>query len=256
MTEEAFNLVSKLIEEEGVGSSRLGGVGPGVVGLRMPVSAVPAHHHPHQRMHEQSGGIVLNLSDLSRNATGSSSVNINANLPNVSVSNSSVPIAIPPLVPPPVVSPAPSSPDVWFYRDPQGSVQGPFTTQEMGLWYTQGYFSGKLLLRRECDKLFITLGEMGKIYGRNPFVPIPDSPIPPPLQVSYSSKHTKMSHSKANVNYITLNNKLCTQDPNTSALDFPRSDGNQIQAQLQRQQQLLQQQNLLREQQQAQFMMK
>lgn len=44
------------------------------------------------------------------------------------------------------------------------------------------------------------------------------------------------------------------QDPNASALEFPRGDGN-VQAQLQRQRQQLMQQNLLREQQQ-QIMMK
>jgi hypothetical protein len=83
----------------------------------------------------------------------------------------------------------PGSQDIWFYRDPQGNVQGPFATTEMQLWLTQGYFSGGLLLRRECDRLFITLSEMGKLYGRNPFAVMHESPAPPPLQVSRESRY-------------------------------------------------------------------
>jgi len=76
------------------------------------------------------------------------------------------------------------SPDIWLYRDPQGNVQGPFASAEMSLWLNQGYFSGGLYLRRECDQVFITLSEMGKLYGRNPFVNLPDTITPPPLQVN------------------------------------------------------------------------
>ena len=41
-----------------------------------------------------------------------------------------------------------ASMDTWLYRDPQGSVQGPFATHEMAQWYSQGYFSGGLLLSK------------------------------------------------------------------------------------------------------------
>lgn len=49
--------------------------------------------------------------------------------------------------------------------------------------FFQGYFSANLLLRRECDKVFVTLLEMGKFYGRNPFAIHHDSPPPPPILV-------------------------------------------------------------------------
>lgn len=89
---------------------------------------------------------------------------------------------------PPPVQP---SKDIWFYRDPQGNVQGPFASTEMSLWLNQGYFSSGLFLRRECDKLFVTLGEMGKLYGRNPFTSLPDVISPPPLQVFLLSKRKR-----------------------------------------------------------------
>ena len=147
MIEAADSLVSKLIEEDGRGHS---------------VQSVSQSHHRHM-----SQQVPL--------------PNDSAVLP--------PPAPVIPQVPPPhqqapVHTQHSGSPDIWFYRDPQGNVQGPFATTEMQLWLTQGYFSGGLLLRRECDRIFISLSEMGKLYGRNPFSAIQDTPTPPPLQVS------------------------------------------------------------------------
>ncbi|KAG5261309.1 hypothetical protein AALO_G00302450 [Alosa alosa] len=36
----------------------------------------------------------------------------------------------------------------WFYKDPQGEIQGPFTTVEMCEWFQAGYFSMTLLVKR------------------------------------------------------------------------------------------------------------
>lgn len=55
--------------------------------------------------------------------------------------------------------------NMWFYRDPQSKVQGPFSSLEMLEWCKAGYFSEGLLVRRICDILFRPLGEMIKLCG-------------------------------------------------------------------------------------------
>lgn len=62
-------------------------------------------------------------------------------------------------------------------RDPQGEVQGPFTTAEMSEWFNSGYFTMALSVRRACDERYAQLGELTKMWGRLPFMPGP--PIPP-----------------------------------------------------------------------------
>ncbi|XP_054009524.1 GRB10-interacting GYF protein 2-like isoform X4 [Hylaeus anthracinus] len=59
----------------------------------------------------------------------------------------------------------------WFYRDPQGEVQGPFLASEMAEWCKAGYFTAGLMVRRTCDDRYTTLGELMKICGRIPFTP-------------------------------------------------------------------------------------
>uniref|UniRef100_A0A8C1BQE3 GRB10 interacting GYF protein 1b n=1 Tax=Cyprinus carpio carpio TaxID=630221 RepID=A0A8C1BQE3_CYPCA len=66
----------------------------------------------------------------------------------------------------------------WFYKDPQGEIQGPFTTVEMCEWFQAGYFTMNLLVKRGCDEGFQPLGEVIKMWGRVPFSP---GPSPPPL---------------------------------------------------------------------------
>lgn len=109
----------------------------------------------------------------------------------------------------------------WFYKDPQGEIQGetegafmcsrlmkitraafsnhssappecprrsacalsgPFSNQEMTEWFQAGYFTMSLLVKRGCDEIFQPLGEIMKIWGRVPFTP---GPAPPPLQVHF-----------------------------------------------------------------------
>ncbi|XP_031629871.1 GIGYF family protein CG11148 isoform X2 [Contarinia nasturtii] len=75
--------------------------------------------------------------------------------------------------------------DRWFYRDPQGKVQGPFTATEMLEWYRAGYFDETLNVRRVCDPQFIELGDLLKACsGSIPFISMPAPPpiIPPLLQ--------------------------------------------------------------------------
>lgn len=59
----------------------------------------------------------------------------------------------------------------WFYLDPQGDTQGPFTAQDMSEWYKAGYFQESLMVRRSNDGAFIPLGQLVKVYGRTaPFM--------------------------------------------------------------------------------------
>ncbi|KYM75908.1 hypothetical protein ALC53_13621 [Atta colombica] len=74
------------------------------------------------------------------------------------------------------------NPEKWFYRDPQGEVQGPFLASEMAEWYKAGYFTTGLFVRRTCDERYVTLGDLIKMFGRVPFTPGP--PIPPLKQLA------------------------------------------------------------------------
>ncbi|KAL8187572.1 UNVERIFIED_CONTAM: GRB10-interacting GYF protein 2, partial [Gekko kuhli] len=65
----------------------------------------------------------------------------------------------------------------WYYKDPQGEIQGPFSNQEMTEWFQAGYFTMSLLVKRACDETFQPLGDIMKMWGRVPFAP---GPAPPP----------------------------------------------------------------------------
>lgn len=67
----------------------------------------------------------------------------------------------------------------WSYTDPQGKVQGPFTNSEMADWFSHGYFTMGLLVKRTTDDAFQPLGEVIKQWGRVPFIP---GPQPPPFK--------------------------------------------------------------------------
>lgn len=84
----------------------------------------------------------------------------------------------------------------WFYKDPQGEIQGPFTTQEMAEWFQAGYFSMSLLVKRGCDEGFQPLGEVIKMWGRVPFAP---GPSPPPLLGNMDQERLKKQQELAAV---------------------------------------------------------
>jgi hypothetical protein len=48
----------------------------------------------------------------------------------------------------------------WFYRDPQGQEQGPFSNEEMVEWFHHGYFTMQLSVRRQCDGVYLSLGTL------------------------------------------------------------------------------------------------
>ncbi|XP_017754978.1 PREDICTED: PERQ amino acid-rich with GYF domain-containing protein 2 isoform X2 [Eufriesea mexicana] len=77
----------------------------------------------------------------------------------------------------PSTVPSTNGQEKWFYRDPQGEVQGPFLASEMAEWCKAGYFTAGLMVRRTCDERYTTLGDLIKMCGRIPFTPGP--PISP-----------------------------------------------------------------------------
>ncbi|KAH8325448.1 hypothetical protein KR074_003059 [Drosophila pseudoananassae] len=60
--------------------------------------------------------------------------------------------------------------ELWFYRDPQANVQGPFSAVEMTEWYRAGYFNENLFVRRFTDNRFRPLGDLIDVcHGNMPF---------------------------------------------------------------------------------------
>lgn len=69
----------------------------------------------------------------------------------------------------------------WFYRDPQGTVQGPFEAQEMQEWYKAGFFAPTLLIRREDESQFEPLIVLIRRLGTD------DEPFLTPFPSSHST---------------------------------------------------------------------
>uniref|UniRef100_A0A8C4DDX5 GYF domain-containing protein n=1 Tax=Dicentrarchus labrax TaxID=13489 RepID=A0A8C4DDX5_DICLA len=89
----------------------------------------------------------------------------------------------------------------WFYKDPQGEIQGPFSNQEMTEWFQAGYFTMSLLVKRGCDEIFQPLGDIMKIWGRVPFAP---GPAPPPLQGDGDQERLKRQQELTALNLYQL----------------------------------------------------
>ena len=66
----------------------------------------------------------------------------------------------------------------WYYRDPQGTVQGPFTTKEMSDWFDAGYFQSNLPIRCETGP-FTPLSTMFPNHD-TAFTFIPELALPAP----------------------------------------------------------------------------
>lgn len=99
----------------------------------------------------------------------------------------------------------------WFYRDPQGEVQGPFSSQEMYEWFASGYFSIDLLVRRGCDERFSQLGELAKIWERVPFI---QGKNPPPIRSAPFSQNVNLFNSEP----INMNPQA--MQPNTTQIQM------------------------------------
>ncbi|XP_055585419.1 GIGYF family protein Gyf [Uranotaenia lowii] len=87
----------------------------------------------------------------------------------------------------PQIPPMVAGTDIWYYRDPQGKVQGPFPASEMTEWYRAGYFDDSLSVRRACDEIYTTLGTFVALCsGAIPF--LNSMNIPPIKSSSVNSK--------------------------------------------------------------------
>ncbi|XP_069752739.1 GRB10-interacting GYF protein 2 isoform X3 [Narcine bancroftii] len=89
----------------------------------------------------------------------------------------------------------------WFYKDPQGEIQGSFTNQEMAEWFQAGYFTMSLLVKRGCDEGFQPLGEVIKMWGRVPFAP---GASPPPLLSDLDQERLKRQQELATLNLYQM----------------------------------------------------
>lgn len=89
--------------------------------------------------------------------------------------------ATPPRSSAPVDEPVESVP--WQYRDPSGTVQGPFTAYQMQEWYKASFFRDDLLVKRVADGAFETLETLILRTGSRdrPFLTRPPPAAPPNL---------------------------------------------------------------------------
>ncbi|KAF9928140.1 hypothetical protein FBU30_002596 [Linnemannia zychae] len=69
------------------------------------------------------------------------------------------------LAPEPNIKSVPVEMSRWLYRDPSGSIQGPFLSDEMHEWYKGGFFTMDLLVKREQDSTFEPLGSLIRKVG-------------------------------------------------------------------------------------------
>jgi hypothetical protein len=57
----------------------------------------------------------------------------------------------------------------WFYQDPQNNIQGPFSTQEMLIWFHSGFFNDDLKIKRNNDN-WTTIARLKTILADRLFV--------------------------------------------------------------------------------------
>ncbi|KAJ3211362.1 hypothetical protein HDU82_006024 [Entophlyctis luteolus] len=59
----------------------------------------------------------------------------------------------------------------WFYKDPLGTIQGPFSTEQMQDWFSKSFFSEDLPIKRDQDLAFEPLANLLLRFGRDrPFI--------------------------------------------------------------------------------------
>ncbi|KAI8817426.1 uncharacterized protein EV422DRAFT_570773 [Fimicolochytrium jonesii] len=70
-----------------------------------------------------------------------------------------------------VAPPTPFVPQKWQYKDPSGTVQGPFSSQQMQDWYRSNYFNEDLPIKHVDDLTYQPLGLLLLKFGHDqPFV--------------------------------------------------------------------------------------
>ena len=97
----------------------------------------------------------------------------------------------------------------WFYLDPQNTVQGPFSSADMERWFTAGYFTILLPVKRMGETQFSTIQQLTKELGRLPFRS--DVPSVQPVQqqqpiASEPQKFNPMTYAATSTSTSTANN--------------------------------------------------
>ncbi|KAH3818440.1 hypothetical protein DPMN_120162 [Dreissena polymorpha] len=139
----------------------------------------------------------------------------------------------------------------WFYRDPQGDLQGPFASTEMAEWFSAGYFTMNLQVRRGCDEVFSPLGELIKRWGRVPFLP---GQMPPPLMnnISPATESPPQQHQQQpQQQQPQQQQQQQWQDPGQAVADHQQFLQQYVQQQMQQQQMLMRQLQLQQQLQQV-----
>ncbi|KAI9229911.1 MAG: hypothetical protein DHS80DRAFT_21961 [Piptocephalis tieghemiana] len=121
---------------------------------------------------------------------------------------------------------------LWFYRDPQGNIQGPFTGADMHEWYRAGFFTANLLVKRESDRDFQPLGILVQTLGddEEPFLlPAPHlaraaAPVPQAGPPSYDPFHGAGAAAVAAV-AAAGSNKSSNASPSSGSASFAMFDG-------------------------------
>ncbi|KHN77819.1 PERQ amino acid-rich with GYF domain-containing protein 2 [Toxocara canis] len=108
--------------------------------------------------------------------------------------------------------------DDWYYIDPKNEVQGPFMTAHMEAWFSSGYFTSDLRIRRGADPngRFITLGDLVRINGS--ISPFKRSVSPP---TSATVVHVPMQarmHTQIQPQPQQLSRNIWTEDYNAVSL--------------------------------------
>jgi hypothetical protein len=94
------------------------------------------------------------------------------------VSMNPTPPIVPQQRPPPIII----DDKQWFYKDPQNTIQGPFSSADMERWFAAGYFTVVLPVKRMGETQFSTIQQLTKELGRLPFrTDVPSLP-PTPVQ--------------------------------------------------------------------------
>ncbi|POW08662.1 hypothetical protein PSTT_07407, partial [Puccinia striiformis] len=111
----------------------------------------------------------------------------------------------------------------WQYRDPSGTVQGPFTAFQMQEWYNATFFRDDLLVKRVIDVAFETLETlMLRVGDRDrPFLSRPPPVLPPNLPLPQAHNHQPSTSSPRLPlsNLLDQTSSLSTQTESLSAVD-------------------------------------
>ncbi|CAF3691301.1 unnamed protein product [Rotaria sordida] len=95
----------------------------------------------------------------------------------------------------------------WFYKDPQNTIQGPFSSADMERWFAAGYFTILLPVKRLGETQFSTIQQLTKELGRLPFRTDVSSHPSTPVQKQQQQQSIVSESQKFNpLAYTTVNN--------------------------------------------------